>query len=379
MDLGLSDEQRMLQDMVRDLCEDRFPLTALRRLESDEDGLDRDFWHALADQGLCGISIAEAHGGHGLGLLECALVHEQFGYHLAQSPHLVSSVLAASFIEAAGGASLSAALLPGIADGSRIVAIASSEAGRGEDLSDQQAVLRRDAKGVRISGTKHFVSFASIADDLIVFGREKQSGRMLALAVSPGSDGITLRRQQTMASEPCFEVQFEDVFVPSERVFADGADATEAWRAAMSKACVVIAAAATGAARRIHEISTAYAKEREAFGKPIGAFQAIAHYLADAIVEIEGARVLYRNAAWMHDEARPYALEAAIAKLQACNIFRRASALGIQVHGGLGYPTEADPQLFYRRAKQWQILNGSEAWLTEEISRLDASGGYAGV
>ena len=123
MDLGLSDEQRMLQDMVRDLCEDRFPLTALRRLESDEDGLDRDFWNALADQGLCGISISEAHGGHGLGLLECALVHEQFGYHLAQSPHLASSVLAASFIEAAGDDSLSAALLPGIADGSRELAL----------------------------------------------------------------------------------------------------------------------------------------------------------------------------------------------------------------------------------------------------------------
>ena len=73
------------------------------------------------------------------------------------------------------------------------------------------------------------------------------------------------------------------------------------------------------------------------------------------------------------------ALEAAIAKLQACNIFRRASALGIQVHGGLGYTTEADPQLFFRRAKQWQILNGSEAWLTEEISRLDDSRENAGV
>ncbi len=379
MDLGLSDEQRMLQEMVRDVCTDRFPLEALRRLESDEDGLDRGFWNSLIELGLPGIAVAERHGGHGLGLLECALVHEQFGYHLAQSPHLASSLLAAAFIEEAADKVLSDALLPGIADGSRLVSIAWAEPHRGDGVDKLCASATPDGNGFRLSGSKHFVPFASVAHDIIVLCRGADKDDLAAFAVSCEDDGVTWRRQQTMAEEPYFTMDFDNVPVPQGRAFGAGEDVRSAWQSAQARAMVCIAASATGAARRIHEISTAYAKEREAFGKPIGAFQAIAHYLADAIVEIEGSATLVRHAAWVCDQGRPFALDAAVAKLQACDTFRRASALGIQVHGGLGYTVEADPQLFFRRAKQWQVLNGGRPWLIDEIARLSEPAEKPGV
>src|SRR5690606_20784333 len=152
-------------------------------------------------------------------------------------------------------------------------------------------------------------------------------------------------------------VTFDGVALTAAQVLAGGADISLPWRDTMFAALVPLAARAVGAARHIHDISVAYARERQAFGRPIGGFQAIAHDLAEAAVAIEGCRTLVHQAAWLHDRGRPFQAIAAMAKLQACSMFRRVSALGVQVHGGIGYTVEADPQLFYRRAKQWQILD----------------------
>ena len=109
---------------------------------------------------------------------------------------------------------------------------------------------------------------------------------------------------------------------------------------------------------------------REAFGKPIGAFQAIAHSLADVAVEVAGCRMLVRQAAWAKDSGHAFHRLAAIAKLQACEMFRRAAAVTIQVHGGMGFTTDADPQLFFRRAKQLQLLDWDTDFLEERIVEM---------
>ncbi|MBC2778964.1 acyl-CoA dehydrogenase family protein [Parasphingopyxis marina] len=370
MELGLSEEQALLQETLRQLCEDRFPLEALRRTEAEEDGFPREFWDTLCELGVPGIAIAERFGGLGMGLLECALVHEQLGRFLVPTPHFVSSILAAEVIARSGEESWLSLWLPGIADGSHIMTVATLESGVGHDLSAMGAELTPLDEGARLSGTKHFVPFASVADDLLVLARNPKTGAVTAAIVPREAEGVSIRRQESLATEPCFEIAFDDVVVGADRILSGDADIGAAWHGAMCTGLVVLAAQAVGAAQHIHEISTAYAKEREAFGRPIGGFQAIAHYLADAIVEIEGCRTLVYQAAWRRDNGRAYQSAAAIAKLQACAMFRRVSALGIQVHGGLGYTIEADPQLFFRRAKQWQLLNWDDAFLEEEIARL---------
>ena len=136
----------------------------------------------------------------------------------------------------------------------------------------------------------------------------------------------------------------------------------------MAQQLLSLASYAIGAAERVHEISVEYAKYRRAFGRAIGGFQSIAHYLAEMAVAIEGARTLVYEAAWCKDENRGYQHLAAMAKLQACDVFCRAAAVAIQVHGGLGYTTEADPQLFYRRAKQLELMHGGADWLEKKIA-----------
>lgn len=366
MELGLSEEQRMLQDTVRQLCESRFPLTALRRTEADPAGLDRAFWTQLCEMGVPAMPIAPDHGGLGFGMLETALVFEQLGRQLATTPLFTSSVVAAALLAASGDAAPRDHWLAEIAQGA-IVAVAATQPDG--SLAHCSSRFDRTPDGIRLSGVKQFVPFASIASALLVIARDSASGAPAAMLVPRDTPGITIRRQANLASEPYFEVAFAGVAVPAANLLAID-DLPQLWRDVSARGHIVLAAQAVGAARHAHEISLAYAKTREAFGQPIGGFQAIAHYLADAIVEIEGCQTLFHQAAWLHDQGQPFAAAAAIAKLQACAMFRRVSALAIQIHGGIGYTSEADPQLFFRRAKQWQLLNGDEAFLEDEIARL---------
>ncbi|MGJ8536431.1 MAG: acyl-CoA dehydrogenase family protein [Parasphingopyxis sp.] len=379
MELGLSEEQTLLQDMVRQLCEDRFPLETLRQVEVDPDGFPRAFWQELCELGVPGIAIAEQYGGLEMGLFETALVHEQLGRHLAPTPHFVSSILAAQFLARAGDEAACSRWLPSIADASRIVSVASEEPGAGFDITRLSTVFERKGDRLCLNGSKHFVPFATVADQILVIGRFAETGATAAAIIPRDTAGISVRRQANLATEPYFSVTFSEVVVAEENLIGGGADIAAAWRGAMYRALIVLAAQAVGAARRIHEISTDYAKEREAFGRPIGGFQSIAHYLADALVEIEGCQTLVHQAGWLHDNDRAFEVAAAIAKLQACAMFRKVSALGIQVHGGMGYTTEADPQLFFRRAKQWQLLNWDDAYLEEQIARLTIDGEAADV
>ncbi|WP_417593213.1 acyl-CoA dehydrogenase family protein [Parasphingorhabdus sp.] len=379
MELGLSEEQTLLQDVLRQLCEDRFPLETLRQIEADPDGFPRAFWQDLCELGVPGIAIAERFGGLAMGLLESALVHEQLGRHLVPTPHFTSSILAAQILAESGDEAACSRLLPGIADASLIVSVASAEPGISTGIEHVSTVFERSAGGVRICGTKYFVPFATIADQLLVIGRDRETGTVVAAIVPREAQGVAIRVQKNLATEPYFQVSFKDVTIPDEGLIQSGANIVDAWHAAMFRGLVVLAAQAVGAARRVHEISTAYAKEREAFGRPIGGFQSIAHYLADALVEIEGCQTLVYQAGWLHDNRRAFEAAAAIAKLQSCAMFRQVSALGIQVHGGLGYTTEADPQLFFRRAKQWQLLNWDDTYLEDQIARLTIDSDVADV
>ncbi len=374
MELGLSEEQTLLQDMVRQLCEDRFPFEALRQVEKSPDGLPRAFWQDLCELGVPGIAIAEQFGGLAMGLFETALIHEQLSRHLAPTPHFISSILAAQILARSDDEAACSRWLPRIADASLIVSVASAEPNISADITRVSTVFERSGNAVRINGTKYFVPFATVADQLLVIGHYLETGGIAAAIVPREAPGISIRAQANLATEPYFHVAFNDVVVPNEGLINGGADITATWHGAMYRGLVVLAAQAVGAARRIHEISTAYAKEREAFGRPIGGFQSIAHYLADALVEIEGCQTLFHQAGWLHDNGRAFEAAAAIAKLQACAMFRKVSALGIQVHGGLGYTIEADPQLFFRRAKQWQLLNWDDAYLEDQIARLTIDG-----
>lgn len=377
MELGLSEEQILLGDAIGQICADQFPLSALRAQEKRGEPFPVPLWQALSDMGIGGMVIPEERGGLGMGMLDVAVAYERFGHHLLSSPHWVSALVAGPLLLAAGDEATAAAWLPHIIDGGRILSLASREPGRGREDRPGDTRLTRLDGGWRLDGRKVFVPFAQQADGLLVLAGD--GNRLVVCLVPPDAPGVTITPQPNLGGEAYGTVGFDGVTLAAGQVLAGGTGITEAWRATMFAALVPLAARAVGAARHIHDISIAYAKERQAFGRPIGGFQAIAHDLAEAAVAIEGCRTLVHQAAWLHDRGRPFHAVAAMAKLQACSMFRRVSALGVQVHGGLGYTMEADPQLFFRRAKQWQVLDWDDARLEDEIAALTLDGTHGDV
>ncbi|MBT4522616.1 MAG: acyl-CoA dehydrogenase, partial [Halieaceae bacterium] len=170
--------------------------------------------------------------------------------------------------------------------------------------------------------------------------------------VDADADGIALEQQQSMAYDTQYKVTFTDVAIPAANRLQGG---WAVWQETLLEGCILQAAFAVGGADRALEITVAYSKDREQFDKPIGAFQALAHYMANAQAEISGAQVLVWEAAWAHGEGKSIERLAPMAKLFCCNVFRDTTAKCEQIHGGYGFTMEYDIQLFYRRAKQQQI------------------------
>lgn len=374
MDLDFSEEQVMLRDTASGLCQQLCPSAVVRAMETDATGYPAAFWQQLSELGITSLGIDEAHGGMGLGMLDMAIIYEEFGRSLAPSPHWASCVLSARLLETAGSSAQQQKWLPRLASGEIIIVPAWLEPGNGFGPEGIQLRATADGQGYVLNGSKILVQFASAATRLLVLARCGDGVEdIIGLLVDPHEKGITLTAERNHADDTLYQVDFNNVAVNAADVI-NPAGFWAAWDDAMTRSIVALAARSIGAAESIHAMTTDYAKQRVQFGKPIGAFQTIAHYLADLIVKIEGAKVLVYQAAWAIDQhastGRPYAKLAAQAKLQACNVFREAAATGVQVHGGFGFTSEGDPQLYFRRAKHWQLTNWDTAFLEKRIAAL---------
>lgn len=364
MDLDFSEEQVMLRETARGLCEQLVPTTVVRELENTEQGFLPPFWQELGTMGINGIAIPEQHGGMGLGALEMAIVYEEFGRSLAPSPHFASCVLSARVIQLGGTAAQQQQWLPALASGEAIITPAWTESGNGFDADGVQLGAKKSANGYVLNGTKLMVPFASSATRLLVLARDGKD--VIGLLVDPKTKGVKLTYEKNHASECLFQADFVNVEVGVADVLAS--NFWKVWDDAMTFSCIAMAAQAIGGAEAIHHMANEYAKQRVQFGKPIGSFMAIAHYLADLIVRIEGTKVLVYQAAWAKDNNKPYHKLAAMAKLQACQVYRDAAATGVQIHGGFGFTTEGNPQLYYRRAKHQQVTWWDSAYLEQRIA-----------
>jgi alkylation response protein AidB-like acyl-CoA dehydrogenase len=344
LDLEFSAEQEMLREMVRGVLAQHSPLTAVRELEDDPVGHDPALWAQLQGLDLIGLLLPEACGGSGQSMLEGVVLYEELGRAITPTPHFVSAVLTGGVLTATGH---DPELLAELASGERIATVAWLEP---ESGFKPRGVQARFADGA-IAGVKRHAQFAGAADVLLVLARTGQGPDDVGLfLVDPRGDGVALTQQFTIASDSQY------------RVDLDGAPATpveggtwEIWHRVMLDGAILQAAAAVGGAHYALDITTQYAKDRRQFDKPIGAFQAIAHYLADAATRVEGATELVHEAAWARSVGRPVDQLAPMAKLFADRTFRDVTAMAQQIWGGVGFTLEYDVQLFFRRAKQGQL------------------------
>ena len=373
MELEFSPEQELLRETVRGLCARHADLDVVRALEDDPAGYPEKLWLQLAELGLLGLTIPEEWGGSAMSMLDAMLVYEELGRALVPSPHFVSSVMSGGVLARAGTAAQRDAWLPRIASGDAIVTTAWLEPDRGFGSSGVQLIAEPDGDGWQLTGTKRHVPFASVADRLLVLARAAGTGdadnRVLLMLVDPNAAGVTLTQQMTIASDTQYRVDFTGVRVGSDDVVGAPGAAWPAWNEVMYDGAILLAAQAVGGARYALDITVQYAKDRQQFDKPLGAFQAIAHYLSDATTALDGAETLVWEAAWARSENRPVTRLAPMAKLFACQTFRDITAMSQQVFGGVGFTVEYDIQLYFRRAKELQL----SWWDTRHLEELVAS------
>lgn len=369
MDLELNEEQQMLRDMVRALCEEHSSPETVRAMEDDPRGYPEPLWKKLAEVEVLGILIPEAFGGSGMTILEAAIVYEELGRALAPVPHFASCVLSADALLAAGSDEQKQAWLPRIASGEAILVPAWLEPKNGYGPKGVQAKAEISGDEAVITGTKLYVPFASSATRLLVLARTGPGVEDVDIfLVDPAAEGVRLEQQKTLASDTQYQVVLDGVRVPVADRIGTAGSGWKTWNAVMHDGIILAAAQAMGGAQRSLELTCAYAAEREQFGKPLASFQAISHYLADAATAVSGGTTLAYEAAWARAEGRDVSKLAPMAKLFACQTYRDVTAMSLQVFGGVGFTVEYDAQLYFRRAKQLQLSWWDTPYLEELVA-----------
>ena len=356
MDLDFTDEQEMLRETVRGICEKHASLAIVREVEDDPLGYPDSFWTQLAEAGLVGLTIPEEYDGSAMTMLDAVVVYEEFGRALAPSPHFVSSVLCSGVLERAGNDAQRDEWLRRIAGGDGILTPAWLEPDGGFGPRGVQLRCESDGDSFVLTGTKRHVRFARAADGFIVLARTGVQPDDIDLFLVPrDADGVTLTQQMTVASDTQYRVDFDGVRVPASARIGRAGSGWKTWDATMRDGIILLAGYAMGGAVHALDITVQYAKDRHQFDKPLGAFQALAHYLADAKCTVDGGRTLVWEAAWARDNDRPVGRLAPMAKLFATQTFRDVTAMAQQIFGGVGFTVEYDIQLYFRRAKVLQL------------------------
>jgi alkylation response protein AidB-like acyl-CoA dehydrogenase len=375
LDLDFSQEQDMLREVVRSLLAEHAPLRVVRELEDDPVGFPADLWKQLATLDLLGLMLPEEHGGSGMSALEGVVLYEELGRALAPVPHFVSCAASGIALAVGGTDAQRREWLPRISSGEAVLTPAWIEPGGGFGPRGIQvrAVAAGDAggdgAGFVLTGTKRHVAFARAATRLVVLARSGDGVADVDLfLVDPTAPGVSLTQQFSVASDSQYRVELDNVRVASSDRIGAAGSGWATWEAVRDDALVLLAAWAVGAADRAQEIAVQYAKDRRQFGKPIGAFQAIAHYLADRQTELDGARTLVHEAAWARASGRSVARLAPMAKLFACRVARDVTATAQQIFGGNGFTLDYDVQLYFRRAKALQLSWWSDRALEELVA-----------
>jgi alkylation response protein AidB-like acyl-CoA dehydrogenase len=364
VELEFTDDQEELRDGVRSLLVSECPMSFVREIVEKGSSAD-DLWNQMVELGWPALTIAEEHGGLGLGPVELAVVVEELGRVVAPGPYLSTVTQFAAVVREAGSVEQQGRFLTGVAEGSSTGALAIAETGVAFDPIQVTATATPSGDGFSLSGTKSAVLGGTSADEVAVVARlDGTTGDDgVGVFVVPGSD-LTIRALNALdATRAIATIELDGVTVSGDRVLgAPGPQTAVAVRRAVDEAVVALALETVGVCQTILDVTLEYAKHREQFGVPIGSFQAIKHKFADMLVALERARATgYFAALTIAEDDERRALAASTAKVAAGDCERLLSKEGIQIHGGIGYTWEHDMHLYVRRAKTDSLLLGTAA------------------
>nr|WP_321846623.1 acyl-CoA dehydrogenase family protein [Paraburkholderia bannensis] len=382
MDLVLTEEEVLIRDSAAEVLAQQSASAEVRRVLERHAGYDAALWQTMAAElGWCGLSVPEHAGGAGLGATALALLMEQMGRRLACVPYFGTAVLAAQALtQCLGVNSESEAVvrwLARIAAGETraTLALARTAPFEAANADVLPITARKAAEGYWLDGTLSAVVDGVMADLLLVPAR---MGDELALfAIETMQPGVSRKPLPTLdATRPFACIELDAVNVAHEACLAQGDTVRDALTRTAWFASLALAAEQLGGAQQCLDLTLAYTSERVQFGRTIASFQAVKHRCAEMLVAVEAARsaVLGAAAAWDAAQGAPTATEfaeIAVAKSSANDALRYCAQEAIQLHGGVGFTWEYDPQLYFKRAQASGALFGSTpgllGWLADHV------------
>ncbi|MDO9130245.1 MAG: acyl-CoA dehydrogenase family protein [Anaerolineales bacterium] len=373
MDFNLTEEQRMWQKAVHD-----FVAAEVRPKAREVDATSEFNWPAVRKMGplgLLGMTVPEDYGGSGVDAISMAIAIQELGWGCGSTALAIAAHngLGCAPIAKFGTQEQKKKFLPAVTSGkNRLAALALTEPGAGSDL---QGGVRTKAEKVGdewvINGSKAWITNASIADYIISLVRTDPRGgsHSLSMIIVPAdTPGLTIHppeKKMGLNGSQTNAVTYENVRVPLSNLLGEEGHGLRQTLATLDGGRISIGALSIGLAQAAFEQARDYARQRQAFGKPIAEQQAIQWMLADMVTQIESARWMVYHAAWLKQEERPFGQQAAMAKLFASEMAEHVCRNAIQIHGGYGYSREYEVERIYRDARLMTIGEG-----TSEIQRL---------
>lgn len=359
MDFSLTEEQELFRESIRRFLKKECPKEYTRNLDETEE-FPLDLWEKMAQLGWLGVAIDEKYDGSGGDILDMAILVEELGRGSAATAfvYFISCCFGGKSIGFYGNEEQKKFYLGKLCKGEARFALALTEPGGGTDILAMTSKAALDGNDYIVNGQKMFITGAHVAHYLITPVRTtlnpaKKSEGITIFIVDAKSPGVEIRRLKKLGlkSAGTTEIFYTDVRVPKENILGEVDKGWYSLVHTLNNERIGVGALCVGMAQAILDDALDYAKERTAFGKPIGQFQAIQHYLAEMAMEIELARLMVYKAAWLQAQGKPCAVESAMAKLYASDVCFRNACKGMQIMAGHGYMMETDMQRYFRDSR----------------------------
>jgi alkylation response protein AidB-like acyl-CoA dehydrogenase len=371
MDFALTDEQQLIRETARTFT-DREIVPRVRDNDR-EHHFDTELVAKIADQGFLGAIVPTEYGGAGLDYRTYALIVEEIGRGDSAMRTVVSvqTSLVCSSILRWGTEEQKRHYLPKLCSGEWLGCFGLTEPDTGSDAANQRTRARKTGSGWVLNGSKMWISLGNHAKVALVFAQTDPEKRHKGIACflvptdTPGFATQEIKGKMGLHGSDTASLSLDDVEVPDDALMGEVGEGFKIAMSALDSGRYSVAAGCVGICQGSLEASVAYAKERQAFGKPIGAFQLVQQMIAEQRVLTDSARLLVWRAGWLKDTGQPSTTETSIAKLHATEAGQRCAHLAIQVHGGSGYSDDFPVERYFRDVRVTTLYEG-----TSQIQQL---------
>jgi alkylation response protein AidB-like acyl-CoA dehydrogenase len=376
MALVLNEEHILLKESARGFLDEKAPISQFRKLrdEKNPDGYSKILWAEMVDMGWAGIVVPCDHGGLEYGYVGAGIIMEEMGRTLTASPMLSSAIIGASVLAKFGSSEQQQAMLPKLAEGSLITALAVDE-GRHHNPKNTMLSAKPKGNGYVLNGEKSFVLDGNVADEIIIAARtsgelgEKQG--LTLFHVPRAAVGLSVSRTIMVDQRNAANIKLSDVVVTGEQIIGNLDDGYGALEYGLNVGRACLAAEMLGGAKQSFEMTLEYLKERKQFGEIIGTFQGLQHRAADLFGELELAKSVVIKALSAIDENDPMMPAfVSLAKAKVSEVMQLATNEAVQMHGGIGMTDEFDIGFFMKRARAAEATYGDYNFHADRLARM---------